>query len=329
MKAYICQEYGPPEVLRLKEVDKPVPKENELLIRVCATTVNAADCNARGMTYIPSGLGFVAKMMLGSKKPKNENTGSVFAGEVIAAGPEVTSFKAGDQVYGSSSELGAYAEYICRREDGALARIPDVIGFNEAATVPYGALTALYFLREKAGVKEGMRVLINGASGGVGSYAVQLAKYFGAEVTGVCSSSNMEFVRSLGADHVIDYTREDFRKSDRTWDVIMDIVVGKTSFAKCKKVLHPKGYYLAVAGGLTDMLQMIRTSLTGGRKVIFGGGSACEKKENLEFLNTLIEQGKLKPVLDRTFPFDQMVDAHRYVESGGKKGNIAVQIHQP
>jgi NADPH:quinone reductase-like Zn-dependent oxidoreductase len=328
MKAYICEKYGPPEVLQLREVDRPVPGDHEILIRVHATTVNAADCNVRGLTYIPSGLGFLAKLMLGFSKPKISIPGSVLAGEVEAVGKEVSSLKPGARVYGTGPEMGAYAEYACRPENGALARIPDSISYEEAAVVPYGALTALYFLRDKAGVKKGMKVLIHGASGGVGSYAVQLAHYFGAEVTGVCSTANLEFVRSLGADHVIDYTQEDFRSRNETWDVIMDIVVGRTSFSKCKKVLSPKGYYLAVAGGVNDMLQMIRTSITGGRKVVFGGGSSCEKKENLDFLSDLMLRGDLKPVQDRSFPFEQMVEAHRYVEGGHKKGNICVQIVQ-
>jgi len=326
MKAVVCEQYGPPEVLTFREVDKPIPQKNEVLIKVHASTVNAADCNIRGLTYIPTGLGIVAKLMLGFGKPKNGFLGSVLAGEVEETGEEVTSFKPGDRVYGTGPELRAYAEYACRPENGALAKIPESITFEEAAVVPYGALTAFHFLREKAGVKEGMKVLVNGASGGVGSYAVQLAKFFGAEVTGVCSTHNLDFVRSLGADHVIDYTREDFRKRDESWDVIFDMVVGKTSFSKCKKVLNPDGYYLAVAGGLMDMLQMIRTSMTGGRKVIFGGGSDCEKKENLEFISGLLEQGALKPSFDRSFPFEKIVEAHRYVESGNKKGNVAIKI---
>ncbi len=326
MKAAIIEQFGPPEVLKITEMDKPEPGDHEVLIKVHATTVNAADCNTRGLTYIPPGLGFVAKMMLGSKKPKKGHLGSVLAGEVEAAGKEVNSFKPGDRVYGTGPELGAYAEYSCRPEGGALAIIPDHLSYTEAAVVPYGALTALFFLRDKAGVHSGQKVLVNGASGGVGSYAVQLAKHLGAEVTGVCSTSNLEFVRSLGADHVIDYTREDFRKSSQTWDVIFDMVVGKTSFAQSKKVLHPKGYYLAVAGGLKEMLQMVRTSVTGGRKVVFGGGSDCETKENMEFLNELIEKGELRPTLDRTFPFPEIVEAHRYTETGKKRGNVAIEI---
>lgn len=327
MKAVICEKYGPPEVLKIREIDKPVPGPNEVLIKVRASTVNAADCNVRGLTYLPTGLGLMAKLMLGFKKPRIPIPGSVLAGEVEAVGEAVASLKKGDRVYGTGSELKAYAEYACRPEGGALAKIPGSISYDEAAVIPYGALTALYFLKEKAGVGAGQKVLINGASGGVGAYAVQLAKYFGAEVTGVCSTANLEFVRSLGADHVIDYTKEDFRKSGKTWDVIMDIVVGKTSFPKCRKALSPGGYYLAVAGGLNDLLQMIRTSIGGSRKVVFGGGAACEKKEYLEFLNDLVVKGELRPLIDKSFAFERIVEAHRYVESGSKKGNVVIQIN--
>ena len=326
MKAYVCEKYGPPEVLQLKEVENPVPKDNEVLIKVHATTVNAADCNVRGLSYIPTGLGFIAKSMLGFKKPRISITGSVLAGEVEATGEKVTSFKIGDQVFGTGPELGAYAEYACRPEKGALALKPGNTSFEEAATVPYGALTALYFLRDAAKVSPGQKVLVNGASGGVGVYAVQLARYFGAEVTGVCGTRNVEFVKSLGAHKAIDYTQEDPAKMGEKWDVILDVVVGKTSFTRFKKSLTSRGYYLAVAGGLGDMLQMIRTSFAKGKKVIFGGGTACEKKENLEFLKDLIEEGKLKPVLDKTFPFKDLVEAHRYTESGSKRGSVAVSL---
>ena len=326
MKAYTCEKYGPPEVLQLKEVEKPVPKNNEVLIKIHATTVNAADCNVRGLSYIPTGLGFVAKMMLGLKKPKISIIGSVLAGEVEAVGNEVTSFKVGDQIYGTGPELGAYAEYACRLEKGALALKPKNISFEETSTVPYGALTALYFLRDVARVSPGQKLLVNGASGGVGVYAVQLGRYFGAEVTGVCSTRNLEFVRSLGAHKVIDYTKEDPTQNRESWDVILDVVVRKTSFKRFKNSLTSKGYYLAVAGGLRDMLQMIRTSFSKGKKVKFGGGTACEKKENLEFLNDLIEEGKLKPVLDKSFPFADLIEAHRYTETGSKRGSVAIRI---
>lgn len=326
MKAYICEKFGPPEVLQLKEVEKPLVKENEVLIKVHATTVNAADCNIRGMSYIPSGLGFVAKMMMGFNKPKISITGSVLAGEVEAVGKNVSSFKVGDKVYGTGSGLGAYAEYASRPENGALALIPENISYEQAATVPYGALTALYFLKEVAGVSPGQKVLINGASGGVGVYAVQLAQYFGAEVTGVCSTRNLEFVKSLGAARIIDYTVEDPAQTKQYWDVILDVVVGKTSFKRFKNSLSPNGYYLAVAGGLIDMLQMLRTSVGGGKKAKFGGGTACEKKEYMLFLNDLITAGELRPVVDQTFRFEDLVEAHRYTESGAKHGSVAVSV---
>ena len=326
MKAVVCEKYGPPEVLELKERDKPVPKDNEVLVKVHASTVNAADCNVRGLTYIPPGLGLVAKSMLGFKKPKISVPGSVLAGEIEAVGKEVLSFKPGDKVYGTGAEMGAYAEYACRPENGAIALIPETLSYEQAAAIPYGALTALYFLRDKARVSNGQKVLINGASGGVGVYAVQLAHYFGAEVTGVCSTGNMDKVRSLGADRGIDYTKEDYARTGELWDVIFDMAVGRTSFSRARKALRPKGYYLAVAGGLKEMLQMIRTSITGGKKVVFGGGTACETRENMIFLSELVEAKKLRPVLDRSYPLEQIADAHRYVESGHKKGNIAITV---
>jgi len=326
MKAVVCEKYGPPEVLKLKEVDKPVPKENEVLIKVHASSVNAADCNVRGLSYIPTGLGLLAKMMLGFNKPKIPVIGSVLAGEIEATGSNVKNFKPGDQIFATGPKLGAYAEYACRSEKGAIAIKPANINYEQAATVPYGALTALHFLKEKAKIKKGQKVLVKGAAGGVGVYAVQLAHYFGAEVTGICSTANVDFVRSLGADRVIDYKKEDFAATGEKWDIIFDIVVGDTSFKRYKDSLNPNGYYLAVAGGLGDMLQMIRTSVTGGKKVIFGGGTTSETEENMIFLKELIEAGDLKPVLDKSFSLEQIVEAHKYVESGQKKGNVAVKI---
>jgi len=326
MKAVICEKYGPPEVLKLKEVDKPTPKEKEVLIKVFASSVTAADCNVRGLSYIPKGLGLLAKLMLGFRKPRISIQGAVFAGEIQEAGKDVKLFKPGDQVFGNGPDLGAYAEYLCRSETGAIAEKPENISYEQAATIPYGALTALYFLQDKAKIKSGQKVLINGASGGVGVYAVQLSHYFGAEVTGVCSTDNIEFVKSLGANKVIDYTKEDFSQNNERWDIIFDIVVGKTSFSRYKKSLNPNGYYLAVAGGLNDMIQMVWTSISGGKKVIFGGGTSCERKENLIFIKELIETGKIKPIIDKSFPLVQIVDAHRYVETGQKKGNIAIKV---
>lgn len=326
MKAAICEKYGPPEVLFIKEVDKPIPQNKEVLIKLKASSVNAADCNVRGLTYIPAGLSVLAKLMLGFSKPKKNILGSVFAGVIESVGNEVKDFKAGDEVYGTGAELGAYAEYMCRPVTGAIAIKPDNISFEEAAAIPYGALTSLHFLRDMANIQKGQKVLVKGASGGVGVYAVQLAHYFGAEVTGVCSKENLDFVRSLGADNVIDYTETDFTKSGNKWDIIFDIVVKDTSFARYKNSLNPKGVYLAVAGGLNDMFQMIRTSIFGGKKVKFGGGTDSEKRENMDFLNKLIKSGQLKPVLDRVFDLNEIVEAHKYVEQGKKKGNIAVRI---
>ena len=327
MKAMVCTEHGPPEVLQLREVDKPVPRDNEVLIKVYATTVTAGDCNARGFVFIPPGLGLLARLMLGFKKPKKPVLGVDVAGVIEATGKDVTLFQAGDQVYGIDGDgLGAYAEYKCLAETGALVRKPANLSYEEAATIPFGALTALYFLREKGNIQPGQKVLVNGASGSVGTAAVQLAKQFGAEVTGVCSTANLELVKSLGADQVIDYTREDFTKNGQTYDLIVDPVVGKTSFSACKNSLTPSGRYLAVAGGLPELFQMLWTSMTGGRKVVFGGGTACERKEYLTFLTELIEAGKLKPVIGRRYPLEQMVEAHRYVDTGHKQGNVAITV---
>ena len=326
MKAIIYNRFGPPEVLQLREVSKPIPKDNEVLIKVHATTVNAADCNARGYSFIPPGLGLVARFMLGFRKPKISILGSALAGEIESTGSKVKQFKKGDQVFGTDPELGAYAEFAVRPEDGTLALKPTNMSYEEAATIPYGAITALYFLRDKANIKEGQKILINGASGNVGMFAVQLASYFGAEVTGVCSTSNIELVKSLGAHKVIDYTKENFAVSNESWDIIFDVVVGKASFSRCKSSLNPGGFYLAVAGGLKELIQMMWTSKTSGKKVIFGGGATCERKENLVFLKELIEAGKLRTVIDKSFPLEKIVEAHRYVESGNKKGNVTIVV---
>ena len=327
MKAIVCTEYGPPEVLQLKEVEKPTPKDNEVLIKVHATSVTAGDCNARNFVFIPPGLSPLVRLMLGFKKPKKSILGADVAGEIEAVGKNVKSFKPGDPVYGiDGNGVGAYAEYKCMSEEGALAKIPANMTYEEAVAIPFGGLTALYFLREKGNIQSGQKVLINGASGSVGSAAVQIAKSFGAEVTGVCSTNNLEMVKSLGADKVVDYTQEDFTQNGETYDLILDPVVGKTSFSRCKNSLKPNGLYLAVAGGLPEMLQMVWTSLIGSKKVIFGGGEACERKEYMIFLNELIEAGKLKAVIDRRYPLEHIVEAHRYVDQGHKKGNVVITV---
>jgi len=327
MKAIVCTEYGPPEVLQLKEVEKPTPKDNEVLIRVYATSVTTGDVNARGFFFVPPGLGLLARLMLGFKKPKKTILGTELAGEIAAVGKDVRLFKEGDQVFGiDGNGLGAYAEYKCLPEEGALAIKPSNMTYEEAAVIPAGALTAFYFFKDKGNIQNGQKVLINGASGSVGTAAVQLAKYFGAEVTGVCSTTNVELVKSLGADKVIDYSQEDFTQSGETYDIILDTVVGKTSFSGCRNSLKQKGLYLAVAGGLKEMIQMLWTSVIGSKKVIFGGGVACERKENLVFIKELVETEKLKPVIDRTYTLEQIVEAHRYVDKGHKKGNVVITV---
>jgi NADPH:quinone reductase-like Zn-dependent oxidoreductase len=327
VKAIVYTEYGPPDVLQLKEVEKPSPRDNEVLVRIHATTVTTGDVNARGFTFVPPGFGPVPRLMLGLRRPRKKILGSDVAGEVEAIGKDVRLFSEGDQVFGiDGNGLGAYAEYICRPEEGALAMKPSNMTYEEAAAIPFGACTALYFLRDKGDIQSGQEVLINGASGGVGTYAVQLAKHFGAEVTGVCSTTNLEMVRSLGADKVIDYTKEDFTQSGETYDIILDMVVGKTSFSGCRDSLKQNGRYLAVAGGLKELIQMLWTSVIGSKKVVFGGGLESERKEYLIFLKELIETGEIRAVIDRRYPLEQMAEAHRYVERGHKKGNVVITV---
>ncbi len=329
MKAIVYTEYGPPDVLKLKELEKPDPKNNEVLIKIHATTATTGDVNARGFVFVPPGLRLLARLMLGLRKPKNTVLGTELAGEIEAVGKDVRSFKEGDQVFGiDGNRVGAYAEYKLLPEDGCVAIKPAHITYEEATALPNGALTALYFLKDKGNIRSGQKVLINGASGSVGIAAVQLAKYFGTEVTGVCSAKNIDLVKSLGADKVIDYTKEDFTQNSETYDIIFNTVIGKTSFSDCRKSLKQKGFYLAVAGGLKELFQMVRTSIMGGKKVIFGGGLACERKENLLLIKELVEAGQLKPVIDRTYPLEQIVEAHRYVDKGHKKGNVVITVVQ-
>ena len=320
MKAMVCAEYGPPEVLQLREVEKPVPKNNEVRIRIHATVVTAADCNSR------RGEPLLAQFVTGLTRPRTTIFGFELAGEIESIGQSVTRYKVGDQVYGGTTlRLGAYAEYICLPEDGPVALKPANITYGEAAAIVEGALTALPFLRDQANIQSGHKVLIHGASGSVGTAAVQLAKYFGADVTGVCSGTNAELIKSLGADRVIDYTKEDFTKSDQTYDVIFDIV-GTPSFSRCRGSLTPGGVYLTVTPTLAVIPHLLGI---GSKRAIIefaGVRPASAKTKDLIFIRELIEMGKLRAVIDRVYPLEQTAEAHRYVEKGHKKGNVVITV---
>jgi NADPH:quinone reductase-like Zn-dependent oxidoreductase len=319
MKAIVYARYGAPEVLRLNEVEKPVPKDNEILIKVYATTVTSGDARLRRADP------FVVRFFNGLTGPKKITIlGNELSGKIEAIGKDVKLFKTGDNVFGQTGmSLGANAEYKCLPEDGSLAIKPANITYEEAASIPFGASTSLHFLR-KANITKGQKVLIYGASGSLGTAAIQLAKYFGAEVTGLCSTANLELVKSLGADKVIDYTKEDFSKNGKTYDIIFD-TIGLSPFSGCIKVLNEKGVYLrAVHMTLPPIVRGLLTSLLSSKKVI--GGVAAESKENMVLLKTLIEEGKLKPVIDRVYSFEQTAEAHRYVDAGHKKGNVVISV---
>jgi NADPH:quinone reductase-like Zn-dependent oxidoreductase len=322
MKAIVYEKYGPPEVLQLKEVEKPTPKDNEVLIKTHAVTVTSGDWRVRSLN-VPTGFGLIIRLVFGVFKPKQPILGSELAGVVASIGKDVNKFQVGDHVFAfSDAAMGCYAEYKCMPEDGAIALKPANLSYEEAAALSFGGTTALDFLR-RGKLQSGEKVLVNGASGGVGTAAVQLAKHFGAEVTGVCSAANIELVRSLGASHVIDYTQKDFTQNGETYDVIID-TTGTAPFSRSKVSLKEKGRLLMVLAGLPEMLQMLWVSMTSNKKVI--AGPVASGTEDLRFLAELAAAGEFKPVIDRRYPFEQMVEAHRYVDTGRKKGNVVVTL---
>ena len=316
MKAILYEKYGPPEVLQLKEVEKPVPKDNEVLVKVFATPVTTGDVRLRKADP------FIARTFNGLTKPKRKILGMNFAGKVEEVGKEVKQFKPHENVFGSTVfAFGCYAEYLTIPEEGVITTMPSNISYEEAAAIPFGTLTSLHFLR-KGNIKEGQKVLIYGASGSLGTAAVQLAKYFGAEVTGVCSTANLELVKSLGANHVIDYTKENLASQSQTYDVIYD-TVGKSPFFDSLKKLNKEGIFLnAVHIPPFSIFKNLWISATSSKRII--GGISTERKEGLNFIKELIEEEKYKVVIDRSYPFEQIEEAHRYVESGHKKGNVVM-----
>jgi len=327
MRAIVWTKYGPPDVLQLKEVEKPIPKDNEVLIKIHAATVTAGDCEIRGLKFSLL-LRLLMRLGFGLKGPRKRFSipGVELAGEIESVGKDVKLFRKGDQVFGTSVEyFGAYAEYICLPEEGkagAMAIKPGNMTYEEAATVPVGGLEALNFLR-KANIQSEQKVLINGASGSIGTFAVQLAKYYGAEVTGVGNPKSLEVMKSIGADKVIDYTKEDFTKNGETYDVIFD-VVGKSSFSDSISSLKKNGIYLLANPKPSLYVRRLWTSMTSSKRVI--SGLTKQKTEDLIHLGELIEAGKIKSVIDRCYPLEKIAEAHSYVDKGQKTGNVVITL---
>ena len=318
MKAIVYTKYGPPDVLELRDVERPEPKDNEVLIKVHASTVTPMDWRFR------NGKTLIARFMTGLLKPKASYhiLGVEFAGKVETTGKDVKLFKKGDQVYGGGPPPGAHAEYVPMPEEKVGIK-PTNMTYEEAAGVPFGGCIALLFLRDYGHIQSGNKVLINGASGGVGTFAVQLAKYFGAEVTGVCSTANLELVKSLGADRVIDYTNEDFTKNGQTYDIIFD-AVGKRSFSQCKNSLNQKGIYINTVATIPLLLQMLWTSKIGSKKAIFAMPKF--QSEDLIFLKDVIKAGKIKTVINRTYLLSETAEAHTYAEKGHARGKVVITV---
>ena len=322
MKAVVYERYGPPEVLKLSDVPKPIPADNELLIRVRATTVSSGDWRARSL-LMPRGFGSLGRLAFGIRAPRKPILGTELAGDIEALGKAVTSFKVGDQVFAfPGGAMGCYAEYKCMPADGAVAIKPSNLSYEQAAALSFGGSTMLDFFR-RGTLRSKDRVLVNGASGAVGTAAVQLAKCFGAHVTGVCSTVNLDLVRSIGADQAIDYTKHDFTKSGEIYDMIID-TVGTAPFSRSAASLSSGGRLLLVHATLTDLLLAPWHTMTSGKRVV--AGPAEERVEYQHQLAELAVSGKFLPVIDRCYPFEQMVDAHRYVDQGHKKGNVVITI---
>ena len=322
MKAVVYDTYGSPDVLRLRELPTPTPGDRDVLIRTYSTTVTSGDWRARSLN-MPRGFGLMGRLFFGISKPRQPILGTELSGVIESVGRDVTRFKVGDEVFAfADAKMGCHAEYKVMPEDGAVAPKPANLTHDQAAALSFGGTTALIFFR-RAKLERGERVLINGASGGVGTAAVQLARHFGAHVTGVCSGANAQMVKALGADRVVDYTREDFTSDGEKYDVIMD-TAGNAPFARIKGSLTERGRFIPVLGSLADLLRTPLVSMTSSRRII--AGPAIPKPDDLRFLARLAEAGELTPAIDRRFPFERMADAHRHVDTGRKKGNVVVTV---
>lgn len=322
MQAATCRRYGPPEVLKVEEVARPSPKADEVLVRVHASSVSSGDARMRafsgaGIFWLPM------RLLFGVLRPRNPVPGMEFAGTVAAIGQDVANFRVGDAVFGMKIG-GANAEFVAVRASGAIAAKPENLSFEEAAVVPFGALSALEFLRDFVRVAPGRKLLIHGASGAVGVFAVQLAKHFGAHVTGVCSAANLELVSSLGADEVIDYAKTDFTQGPDVYDAILD-TVGGTSFSRSKRVLAPEGRHVFIVQTLEQLLQALWTAMRPGKRVLIGF-SGGDSKDDLLLIKRLIEENRIRPVIDRTYRLQDIADAHRYVQTGRKRGGVVIAV---
>ena len=321
MKAITSRQYGSPGVLKIEDIEKPVPKDDEILVKVSSTAVTSGDARIRGLN-VPFGFKFITRLVFGFKKPKQPVLGVVFSGIIESVGKDVKEFIIGDEVFGASNNFGSHAEYVTVPKSGPITIKPASISFDEAAAIPFGSLTSLKYLRDFGKIKKGQKILIVGASGALGVYGVQLAKFYGAEVTGVCSTSNLKLVESLGADKVIDYTITDFTQNGKTYDIIYD-TVGKTTFSMCKKSLHNKGRLLLAAAGMSQYFQVLFTSVA-DKKVV--AGVAVFNKNDLNVIKDLIESKKIKPVIGKRFPLEDAAEAHTYVDTGHKVGSAVITI---